>query len=137
MCHEHHHDTIGEDHHHHDRARPGHCKPAGLAGDRAGDADDWDGQYECQANRTWSATIRVRRHADGRHLVYGCAEHDTHFPHESAYRYYAGRLLGAADTDVAAEIARLADALIARGGRANLIVDARDEVIADLPAQAL
>ena len=102
-----------------------------------GDASTWDGLHECQADRTWSATIRVRRHADGRHLVYGCAEHASQSRRESGYRYCAGRLLGAADTDVAAEIARLADALIARGGRANLIVDARDEVIADLPAQAL
>lgn len=44
-------------------------------------ADDWpvvasdssfNGEHECQANRIW--WIKVRQHADGRRIVYGCLD---------------------------------------------------------------
>ena len=39
-----------------------------------GSYDRHDGQVESEANRIWSLSIRVRRHADGRLIVYGTAD---------------------------------------------------------------
>lgn len=36
-----------------------------------------DGEHRCQAVRTTEVDITVRRHADGRTLVYGTFDHDT------------------------------------------------------------
>jgi hypothetical protein len=35
-------------------------------------AKDWDGEYECQANRTWKVSVRqCQRNGDDRCIVYG------------------------------------------------------------------
>jgi len=66
-------------------------------------AKDWDNQYEFQANRTWS--LRVRRHADGRTLVYG--EFRSHFQQERDI--VAGELVSLEETEAA--IQRVAEEL--------------------------
>jgi hypothetical protein len=60
----------------------------------------YEGEIECQANR--SGWLRVRRHADGRTIVYGA--YDTAWRGEACIR--AGELL-TIDCDVVAAIRRV------------------------------
>jgi len=89
-------------------------------------ASDHDGQVECQANRKW--WIRIRKHADGRLLVYGA--YDTAFQTEHDLR--AGYLL---DADHDAKDIADAVYLVANGITAERRL--ADECIADLPAEEI
>lgn len=68
---------------------------------------DHDNQYECQANRTWDLTIRVRQHADGRAIVYATYDYDTQFQNEAGFAVRVGGLV-AASGDLVAEINNVA-----------------------------
>jgi hypothetical protein len=86
-----------------------------------------DGQVECQANHRWHLT--VRRHADGRTIVYGSeagGEGGVMRGYEPAF---AGELLEAG-ADIASTILRVA-------GDARCSRAMADECIADLPAEDL
>jgi hypothetical protein len=97
-------------------------------------AEDWpvianaknhDGEVESQANRIW--TIKVRRHTDGRTIVYG--DYDTHWQHERCKQ--AGYLLAADAGD---------DATIRAIRRVAGVIgdnELADAVIGDLPAHEI
>ncbi len=61
----------------------------------AADWIDHDNRYEFQANRKWKLWIKVRRHADGRTLVYGGYLYDTCFQGERDIVEKRGTLLDA------------------------------------------
>jgi hypothetical protein len=89
------------------------------------DAKNHDGEVEYQANRIW--TIKVRRHADGRTIVYG--DYDTHWQNERCKQ--AGYLIETSEGE---------DAVIRAIRRvAGVIGDQElaDAVIARLPAVEL
>lgn len=83
-------------------------------------ARDWEGEHEFQSFRKWR--LYVRRHADGRTIVYGV--HETAWRGEHDRR--AGELLDASQ-DVCAAILRVGE----RVGCDQAVIDA---CIADLPA---
>lgn len=100
---------------------------------------DHDGQVYAQANRTYRLDIRVRQHADGRAIVYGAYDYDTHFQGEACEAHRVGLLLDPfvdipqAIKDVAFQlIERISDDAIHHHVR-----DAANECIGDLPAQDL
>ena len=97
---------------------------------------DFDGQYDFQANRTWRDAIRVRRHADGRTLVYGISDHDTKFQGERGYLYKAGRLLDPG-ADIPAAIYEVANHLVELGAPELEMARVAEECIADLPAEEI
>jgi hypothetical protein len=59
----------------------------------------FDGEYESQANRKSTWHICVRRHADGRAIVYATFSYVTNWVGERCREYAEGRML-AADSDV-------------------------------------
>lgn len=102
---------------------------------------DWhDNQFRSQANRTVDINIRVRRHGDGRAIVYGLYDYST------AYQGAAGTLAKSGSTlpadCTAADIVSAIRAVQAEltdkvGERESDIRATADECIADLPAQDL
>jgi hypothetical protein len=90
------------------------------------DADWNSGEHDCQANEI--ARVRVRRHADGRVLVYGVREAG---PGGMPFGYRATRAgyLSATDADIATTIRAVADAI----GAPHLA----QACIADLPPEDL
>lgn len=104
-----------------------------------GSYKNWDNQYDFQANRTWKIDIRVRRHEDGRAIVYGLYDYDTHFQNEKCEAHKVGALL-APDGDLPSTIKEAAEQMIKRVSDDDMhwhIRAAADECIADLPAQEL
>lgn len=100
---------------------------------------DHDNQYEFQANRKWRIDIRVRQHADGRAIVYGVYDYDTHFQSEAGEAHRVGSLLDTS-ADLPAAIHSIRDDLIERISDADMhrhVSNAADECIADLPAETL
>lgn len=97
---------------------------------------NYDGQYESQANRTWSGYLRVRQHADGRALIYGRYTFDSNFQNERSIDLKAGELTapGATSADIVDTIRRV---------HTRINVDSvdwsrlADECIANLPAQEI
>lgn len=95
---------------------------------------DWDGEHECQATRTSRVGLYVRRHRDGRRIVYGWVETTSQWRGERDIDHGAGERLAVAatDADVVAAIHRVASSLAEAGE------DLRDlpaECIASLPAE--
>lgn len=104
-----------------------------------GSYKDWDNQYEFQANRTWKIDIRVRQHQDGRAIVYGVYDYDTHFHGEKCEAHKVGALL-APDDDLPGAIKEAAKQMIERVSDEDMHQHIRaiaNECIADLPAQEL
>lgn len=98
-----------------------------------------DGQIRQEANRTTDIDIRVRQHADGRAIVYGVYNYDTHFQGEACEAHRVGSLLDAG-ADLPAAIHAVRDDLIERTSDDEIhrhIRNAADECIADLPAEML
>ena len=56
---------------------------------------EYDNQYEFQANRKAYWKLIVRQHNDGRTIVYGIYDYDTHFPNESDANIRGGELITA------------------------------------------
>lgn len=105
---------------------------------------DHDNQYECQANRTWKMSIRVRQHADGRAIVYGNYDFSSQFQNESSFVARCGQLvpigcgLPAAINDVAVALrGRLADADGNAAEGLRHIQAVVSECIGELPAEVL
>jgi hypothetical protein len=90
-------------------------------------AADWfEGQYEGQANR--KAHIRVRAHADGRHLVYGVFTSR----HQGESDHRAGYLIPASD-QVPGTMPNCPVVAAIHAVSKKVWRDLADEVIADLP----
>lgn len=106
----------------------------------AWDERSWhDGEVECQANRTWYARIAVRRHDDGRAVVYGQYRYDSSWSHEVDVSAKAG-FVASPGADLAELIGSVADDLVQhaadeRGER--MIREVRDGAIADLPPETI
>jgi hypothetical protein len=104
---------------------------------------DYDNQYEFQANRKADARLKVRKHEDGRSIVYGTYRYRTNFQNEDDVHAAAGRLLGIADGDsgIFAAIRSVTDCLSSYDSLpGNWQPDWRllaDQCIADLPAEQL
>ena len=99
---------------------------------------DHDNQYECQANRTWKWWINVRRHADGRAIVYAGYDYSTVFQGEADDHHREGELLDAdcTDADICEVVQRVANSMRGEpenGGWGRLAA----ECIADMPAEVL
>lgn len=104
---------------------------------------DYDNQYEFQANRTADAGLKVRKHADGRTLVYGTYRYTTQFQGEDDVRTAAGTLLDAEDGD-SNIIAAISDTMLHLSSYESLSENWQpdwrllaDDCIADLPAEKL
>lgn len=95
-----------------------------------------DGQIECQANRTRRAHITVRRHADGRAVVYGSWIYDTHWQGESGVTIRHGVFVYRGG-DVLAAIRRVGAALSGDGADPAVVRDLVRECIQALPAEEL
>lgn len=114
-----------------------------------GSADDDDAMQVGNApNREWTRTMRVRRHEDGRVIVYGVYEYDTAFQGAAGAAAKRGELLAekATPAQIIAAIRRVATALAEAESEAAIEDNQRDaarwravahECIADLPAEEL
>ena len=89
-----------------------------------------NGEVLCQANRSWYADVKVRRHSDGRVIVHGCARYRTQWQHERNQDGWAGTMLpvGHTEADLMSAIRNACSQLTLTDG----IPDLSDEVIADL-----
>lgn len=103
--------------------------------------EDYDGQIRAQSTRTTDASIRVRRHADGRALVYAVHDYDTQWQHERGYVVRHGRLLDAdvQDADIADCIRAVASDMSRDVGEDAVVSWSAlgRGCIADLPAEML
>jgi hypothetical protein len=101
---------------------------------------DYDGEYDFQSFRHWRGWLKVRRHQDGRTLVYGGCEHETAYRGERGYEQRAGELLPAATSmeEIVAAIKRV-------HGRIDIVDEDHrddwrllaDECIASLPPEEI
>lgn len=100
-------------------------------------ANDYDNQYEQQANRTSKHTLKVRQHEDGRAIVYGFMDYDSRLQGESGFAARGGELLDK-DASIPEAIARVAAELEERmpGGEwtSGTFPRLAHECTADLPA---
>lgn len=111
---------------------------------------DHDNQYESQANRKWSAWLKVRQHADGRTLVYGGYSYSTQYQGESDESFRDGERVTPSAEDypetargnywlgepIIAALKRVGATLQERSGSEHF-ADLIAECIADLPAEEL
>ena len=104
--------------------------------------EDANSQYSFQASRTWDASIRVRRHEDGRTLVYGRYCDDSQHPGEADALYRQGALHDA-DADVIQAIRAIGGQLVNRlagtehEDATHNVQDLIAECIGDMPAVTL
>lgn len=102
---------------------------------------DHDGKVECQVNRKWKGWLKVRKHQDGRCIVYGGASHSTTFRGEKAYDYRAGEVIepvdGAVSDGVLVDTIHRVHQNINRNGITDRWSNLADECIADLPAESI
>ena len=104
--------------------------------------NDFDGQYDFQANRTSDWNCRVRRHEDGRAIVYATYSFDCRFQGERNLEAKRGELLpaGTSDDDICAAIARVcADIADAEhhGEDASRWPTLAADCVADMPSHEL
>lgn len=101
---------------------------------------EWrDGEYRPQATREVDLWIRVRRHADGRAIVYGGYSYESAWQHEENRRVRVG-IMTQPDDDLASAIERVGGELADRitdAPKAGRLRDVIDECVADLPAEEL
>ena len=100
-----------------------------------GSHEAWDNTHKFQANRTWDGWIKVRQHADGRRIVYGCDVYTTQWQGASGYRYCGGLLLSA-DADISEAVRDLAGQLMERGAD-EYMRQVAHECIANLPPEQI
>lgn len=106
-----------------------------------GPAKVFEGPYDFQANWTFTVMIAVRKHADGRCLVYGTAKYASNYQGSNAIDARAGELVSV-DERVAAGILSVAETLceiVTEQGQeftADINRAAR-ECISRLPAETL
>lgn len=97
--------------------------------------EDWDTQYESQANQTWKWSIAVRRHKDGRAIIYATYTHTSQwagsndtYDRQGEYLAYKDVPLEHICTAITSVCARM------QGERWDSI---KDQCIAGLPAEDL
>lgn len=105
-------------------------------------AHDYDGQYDFQANEHSRWWLVVRRHSDGRSIVYAKYAHTTAWRGRRDYDTRAGKLLpqGSSDQDVCDTIREVADEISTsehQGEDAARWTELAAECIADMPAETL
>lgn len=105
----------------------------------------YDGQYDFQSFRHTRARLCVRRHADGRAIVYGTYTYGSDFPNERNGAARRGRLVAAGD-DIPAAVLSVADEMDEARRNCGVLDHFREpapfrglaaECIADLPAEEL
>ncbi len=96
-------------------------------------------EYESQAGRVTSVQFYVRRHEDGRAIVYAVFDHMTRWADERSYTHRAGYLAQPVDgpIDLATMIKYTASDLVERHCMATLVQDAMNKCIAALPPEEL
>lgn len=95
----------------------------------------WDGEYEFQSFRHTDYSLSVRRHNDGRAIVYGVYDHTTSWQHEEMKIYRRGRLL-TGDEDIVRGIETVALELGECVGD-GVFTRLSDECIQGLPAEEI
>lgn len=104
--------------------------------------EDYDNQYEFQANRKAQWWLKVRKHSDGRAIVYGAHSYDTRWQGEKGRSFRAGELLESPD-GLPAAIRRVAEDLESRFTEEDteyglgVFPRLAHECTADLPAVAI
>jgi hypothetical protein len=104
-----------------------------------GSYEDFDNQYKFQANRTTDIDIRVRKHEDGRAIVYGVYDYSTNFQGERGLVVRTGKLCEPGE-DLAEAIQAVGEEMIERLEDRADAANVRDVIagcIADLPAEDL
>ena len=105
-----------------------------------GGYEDCDNQFDFQSSRITDLDIRVRRHDDGRSVVYGVYDYTTRWQGERSETKRAGYVIDP-DGDIVATIKRVGDDLVQQAVRRDIVRDivrdAVNECIADLPAQEI
>jgi hypothetical protein len=100
--------------------------------------DDWyEGEFAGQANRSTDRSVRARRNADGRVIVYAVHDHMSKWVDESGLTVRHGELVNKAETpDIIEAIHGVCDRM---HGVTGDIVWQRlaHECIADLPAETI
>lgn len=104
--------------------------------------DDHDGQVRCQANRTSDWFVKVRRHADGRCIVYAGYTYSSNWANEQGYRIRHGVLLPVESSqdsicEAITEVCRRMSSCEHSDGDEAKWASLRDECIADMPAEEL
>jgi hypothetical protein len=98
---------------------------------------EYDSEHDFQANETWERHISVRRHANGRMIVYARSTYETAYQGAHGYDYEGGELLGPEDDPIPA-IRRVAHKI---GGKdpdeQERWQHLADECIGTLPAEDL
>ena len=97
------------------------------------DVDAFDGQHECQANTVWR--MKVRGHADGRHIVYGWQKGGPGGRAIGERAIYAGYLL--LPSEHAHKTMHEVTSAIAAVGVAIENAPLADDCVASLPAEEL
>lgn len=98
-------------------------------------SDSWhDSEHECQANRSAKAWIAVRRHDDGRMIVYGHGEYSSAFRGERDHSWSGGRIVESVQS--VAEI--VGEIVVELGNIPGIAAEALGRsVLADMPAEKL
>jgi len=98
----------------------------------------FDGEFECQANRTRDGFLEVRTHEDGRILIFARANTSSNWRGEGDTHSHAGIILGVADdrSDDSVIQSILTVAIDCADGSAEWEHLAAD-CIADLPAEVI
>jgi hypothetical protein len=100
---------------------------------------DHDGKIKAQANCTWEMSIRVRRHEDGRAIIYAEYEYDTLWQNEDCLRAKSGEVCDAG-ADIVAAIRRVGATIAEAAAEAGHddfgahVSAAIRECVANLPA---
>lgn len=110
-----------------------------------GSWNDHDGQVRGQSIREWSLLIRVRRHSDGRTIVYGVYTFKSEFHGESDFTAKGGYLCAADDDDLPPKISAVGAILSDRMQHAPMtaadglrhLTAVMDECIGSLPPEVL
>lgn len=103
---------------------------------------EWDNQYEFQANCTSKWSAHVRRHDDGRAIVYAVYNYTSNFMNARDYEAKRGELLpeDCSLTDICDAINRVCDEIAEaehNGDDATRWPTLAADCIADMPAETL
>lgn len=107
--------------------------------------EDWDGEFDFQANRKWKWFVGVRRHEDGRAIVYATYSHTSQYRDERDAEARRGILIDETDDtddpiitrtieDVCGQMADVESPENLQSGRWPALAA---ECVADLPAVEL
>lgn len=98
--------------------------------------EQWEGEYESQSNRSSSWFLRVRKHADGRIVVYARYSYDTRWVSERN-KLVRGGVLRPDATDIEGAIKEVAAWMAAQTGDTEQWQKMENDCLADMPAEEL